>query len=86
MDLEVLHLLCHEQESSLRPLQRNRHSQGEKPVLHAGKQKEGKLSISYMACRTCSSGKQREAFRYVHLIGTVKIAEKRSKCNSLSAL
>src|SRR5258708_5211409 len=25
-------------------------------------------------------------FRYVHLIGTVKIAEKRSKCNTLSAL
>jgi hypothetical protein len=62
MDLEVLHLLCHEQESSLRPLQRNRRSQGEKPVLHAGKQKEGKLSLSYMAHRTFSSGKHREAY------------------------
>jgi len=32
---------------------------GEKPVLHAGKQKEGKLSLSYMARRTFSSKSHR---------------------------
>ncbi len=41
MDLEVLHLLGHEQESSLRHLQRNRRSQGRKTCFTCRKAERG---------------------------------------------
>src|SRR6266487_5311440 len=41
MDLEVLHPLCHEQESSLRHLQRNRRSQGRKTCFTCRKAERG---------------------------------------------
>jgi hypothetical protein len=41
MDLEVLHPLCHEQESSLRHLQRNRLSQGRKTCFTCRKAERG---------------------------------------------
>jgi hypothetical protein len=41
MDLEVLHSLCHEQESSLRHLQRNRRSQGRKTCFTCRKAERG---------------------------------------------
>ncbi len=41
MDLEVLHFLCYEQETSLRHLQRNRLSQGRKTCFACRKAERG---------------------------------------------
>jgi len=46
MDLEVLHLLCHEQESSSRPLQRNRRSQGGKNLFYMQESRKRASSAS----------------------------------------
>src|SRR5260370_41089668 len=70
MDLEVLHPLCHEQESSLRHLQRNRLSQGRKTGFTCRKAERGQAQpqlygTSYFFGKMALTGQ----FRTKHLCG-----------------